>query len=263
MWFEPPTVCRWETIEETKISEKFENKRAESIQIQDSTRSKIHKTERSEKVIEDFDMLNIPSGVDLDCIMKEFVAPRLPNGYTIKVKEKLTRRKSSVMQIIELNDVSKVECIVSKSIKHIKEVLLPTNSPRSLHPKVVIKRPLRIIEKQTDTTLGDTPNVVYMFSKLLQDLDELCDKQMPYVEKHMEEISDLLSMSVLEEPEDVDVESVRNFSDISFLRSAGDYPWNLQKKEEAIEESQPLEDDESEEDSIEIDDDEIGDDFSR
>lgn len=87
---------------------------------------------------------------------------------------------------------------------------------------------------------NDCAKKVYMFSKLLKDLDELNELQYPYAEKQIEEISESLSMSVEEE----EVETEPDFS-ISFLRT-NDFPWN--KKAEKVDEQLPEE--ESEDSSV-------------
>lgn len=91
MWFEPPSVCRWETAEETKISERMENGFSNS---DISTKIK-RRLLKDRKVLEDFNMLNMPCGLDLYCLMQDFVVPRLPNGYEVRVGDKIVSRKSS------------------------------------------------------------------------------------------------------------------------------------------------------------------------
>lgn len=146
---------------------------------------------------------------------------------------------------------------------NIKYALIETNSPRPLFPKVTIKRELNVVEKMdrscsivTDCSNNDNDTYsersndsikkVYMFSKLLKDLDELNELQYPYAEKQIEEISESLSMSVEEE----EAETEHDFS-ISFLRT-NDFPWN--KKPDKNDE--PPVDEESEDSSIVEDGDE-------
>lgn len=81
MWFEPPTVCRWETAEETKISELLEKKR----NLHSAKKKRGSRKRQPPKIIKDFDLLNMPTGLDLYCLMQEFVVPRLPNGYMVKM----------------------------------------------------------------------------------------------------------------------------------------------------------------------------------
>lgn len=145
---------------------------------------------------------------------------------------------------------------------NIKYALIETNSPRPIFPKVAIKRELNVVKKidrsasiVTDISIendnvsersNDNVEKVYMFSKLLKDLDELNELQYPFPEKKIEELSESLSISVDEE----EVETEPDFTTISFLRT-NDFPWNFNKKPEKSDE-QPLE--EVSEDSSIVDD---------
>lgn len=142
---------------------------------------------------------------------------------------------------------------------NIKYALIETNSPRPLFPKVTIKRELNVVEKidrsssivtncsnendNSSERSNESVKKIYMFSKLLKDLDELNELQHPYPEKQIEEISESLSMSVEEE----EMETEPDFTSISFLRT-NDFPWNFNKKPEKGDEPPPEE--ESEESSI-------------
>lgn len=64
-----------------------------------------------------------------------------------------------------------------------------------------------------------------MFSKLLQDLDELSEKQTPFIEKQLDAISETLS--AISNQEEVENETEMMEFGISF-------PWNV-KKEEIVE----------------------------
>lgn len=184
------------------------------------------------KVVEDFDILNTPSHIDLSGLMRDFFMPNMPDGYTIKMQDK-----------------------APASIQNISDILCETNSPRWLFPKRMETRPLHIVEKPAtnDEEPGHSP---YLFSQMLNDLNELWEKQEPFFERQNEENSELLSMSVSDGQHTLDAESEPNFKEMSFLRSASDYPFNfLPKKEEPVDEAKKSEDEESEEDSIGIDDD--------
>lgn len=93
MWFEPPTVCRWELPEETNYSEhKKVSKKSKTKQLK-------KKHSQPPRIIEDFNLFNIPSGMDMYCIMQEFVVPRLPNGYSIRIDRVVgDRRRSSLLK---------------------------------------------------------------------------------------------------------------------------------------------------------------------
>lgn len=55
---------------------------------------------KTSDAINDFDLMNIPPNIDLNCIMKEVVIPRLPDGFTVKIEEKSIERKNSFLRII-------------------------------------------------------------------------------------------------------------------------------------------------------------------
>lgn len=245
LWFEPPTVCRWETTDETKASLKLESKQTENGPV--AKKSAItkqmpsvvnRKRPQPTKVVEDFDIMNIPSHIDLSGLMREFFMPNMPDGYTIKTRETDTGDAPT-------------------AIKSITDILCETNSPRWLFPKRAETRPLHIVEKPS--TNDDEPGQsTYMFSQMLKELNELWEQQEPFFERQNEENSEMLSISVTEGQDTVDAESEPNFKDMSLLRAATDYPFSfltLPKKEETIDEAKKCEDEESEEDSIEIDDD--------
>lgn len=121
---------------------------------------------------------------------------------------------------------------------HIKNVLQATNSPRPLHPKVILRRELMIKEREgveNDNAVRDS-KTVYMLSQLLRDLDQLCTEQEPYIERRLEEISDVLSRSPVEEIVEELVAPEADFGNASFLKSS-DFEWSFHKKE--LNENQP------------------------
>lgn len=232
IWFEPPTICRWETIQETEISEKIENKTAELIR-QRSMRSMLKKPrQRSEIVIEDFDLLRIPSRVDINFIIQEVIVPRIPDGYTIALSNIPTRRNSLIVE---------PEC---PKIDSAKDFLIPTDSPRPLHPKLASKVKIKIIDRKVKE---DPDRIEYLFSKLIQDLDDLRNKQIPQIERQMDEISELLSASVPDEQNSDSGDAEPQTDDMSFLRS-DEYAWGLSKKPETVKETKTPSD-ESDDDS--------------
>lgn len=194
------------------------------------------------KVVEDFDILNIPSHIDLSGLMRDFFMPNMPDGYTVKMPEKLTGDASTVVQSIN-------------------DILCETHSPRWLFPKRIETRPLQIVEKPS--TSDEQPGQsTYMFSQLINDMNELWEQQIPFFERKTDENSEMLSMSVSDGQDTVESES--NFKDMTFLRTGSDYPFSfLPKKEETIDETKKSEDEESEEDSIDLDDDVENENFDR
>lgn len=95
MWLEPPTVCRWETAEETKISEELERN---NLAEEKGGVKKLKSTAKPLKIINNFDLLNMPGDIDLYSLFQEFVVPRLPNGYTMKMRRPSTSRRSSSLK---------------------------------------------------------------------------------------------------------------------------------------------------------------------
>lgn len=89
-------VCRWELLEDTKQSEKIEKKINESLSEQLSDTSNA-KSIRNPKIVNDFNLLHIPSGTDLNFIMKEFVIPRIPDGFAIKVTNKFLGKSNQLL----------------------------------------------------------------------------------------------------------------------------------------------------------------------
>lgn len=190
------------------------------------------------KVVEDFDILNIPSHVDLSGLMREFFMPNMPDGFTIKMQEKIASDAPTAIQSIN-------------------DILTETNSPRWLYPKRTETRPLQIVEKPS-TSDTQPEQSTYMFSQLLNDLNGLWEQQEPFFERQSDEHSEMLSMSVTDGQDSVDAESESNFKDMSILRTGSDYPFSflpVPTKEETIDEAKKSEDEESEEDSVDIDDD--------
>lgn len=243
IWFEPPTVCRWETTEDTKVSLKLESKQNENAPAAKksvATLPSISKQKRSPptKVVEDFDVLNIPSHIDLSGLMRDFFMPNMPDGFTIKMQDKIASDPPAAIQSIN-------------------DILSETNSPRWLYPKRTETRPLQIVEKPS-TSDTQSEQSTYMFSQLLNDLNGLWEQQEPFFERQSDEHSEMLSMSVTDGQDSVDAESESNFKDMSFLRTGSDYPFSflpVPAKEETIDEAKKSEDEESEEDSVDIDDD--------
>lgn len=91
IWFEPPVVCRWESVEESNMSEKNEPK--EEAKLDNPCTTAISE---NRVVIEDFNLLDVPAGLDLFTILGNFVVPRMPDGYIVKMGDREVKsRKTS------------------------------------------------------------------------------------------------------------------------------------------------------------------------
>uniref|UniRef100_A0A1B0CGU5 Axonemal 84 kDa protein n=1 Tax=Lutzomyia longipalpis TaxID=7200 RepID=A0A1B0CGU5_LUTLO len=231
LWFEPPIVCRWECradVEETlrEDNEDIEGLLGETTAPDHTVGQKV-KSPPSVIEIRDFNLLFIPPRIDLYALMLDFVVPRLPDGYGVKIEDVTGERKNSLMKYT------------------IKEgVIHPTNSPRSLHPKVRLKKTLRILVRKSsqDTTESQSPSSSptpstddeeeekvpqnfrrvsvsmgssgkYMLSQFIRDLDQLIELQTPHLEAKIEEIASNLSS-----PADEAQEVPRKPSNVSLLR---------------------------------------------
>lgn len=251
MWLEPPTVCRWETPDETKISEQLEKSNVLTDKL---TKKKMKSPIKSLKCVNDFDLLNMPSKIDLYSLFQEFVVPRLPNGYTMKMRRpNSSRRRSSSLKgsrsllchfcrvkIKNLFLVSNFVGLIAADFEpSIRNSLQSTNSPRPLYPRATtVNQNLQLITK-TDENVDQQVPKTYLFSKLLQDLDELSQLQEPFVEKQLDEISETLSVisNPIEDEQETDVEFGLSF------------PWSI-KKEEIVEQHSDSESEDSMDESV-------------
>lgn len=232
---------------ETEASEKIENKSSNGqSSIHRSIKIVSRKTERAQVNICDFNLLQIPPKIDINFIIQEIIVPRLPDGYTIALSEPKSRPNSTVFSSVELQQ--KENRIVST-----KDFLIPTNSPRQLHPKRKLKFDVKIVERVAIEQNSDRESKCeYLFSQLLQDLDDLCDKQQPLIEKQMDEISENLSVSVTDEQGSDQPEP----DDSTF--KADEFTWNISRRETVPEVIEPVveESDDEFDESNEDDDDE-------
>lgn len=244
IWFEPPTVCRWETIEETEISEKIENKTTEPTK-QRSLKMMAKKPCRPEILIEDFDLLQIPPKIDMNFIIQEIIVPRLPNGYTIAMSDVSPRKNSLAM---DNDDESKIK--KPKSIQCARDFLIPTGSPRPLFPKLQSKLKFKIVERKTmvESTANQSE---FLFSKLIQDLDDMRNEQIPRIKRAVDDVSDMASISVPEEQDLDPGDEQPQMDEMSFLKS-DEFAWNLPKKPESIMDTVEPPSDESDDDLDEL-----------
>lgn len=248
IWFEPPTVCRWETLAETEASEKIENKPTCQLTTQRSIKNVSQKLHKSEVTIVDFNLLRIPPKIDINFIIQDVIVPRLPDGYTIVLSEPKSRCQSKALFSIE-KPTTTTECV---QIKSTEDFLIPTNSPRALHPKRRLKFDVKVIERTVNELSLNEPE--YMFSQLLRDLDDLHDKQLPQIQRQMDELSEILSVSLPDELTSDQGDNESTADDMLF--KGDDFAWNLTKKTEIIPEAIEPVADESDDDFNESDDEE-------
>lgn len=253
IWFEPPTVCRWETVVETEVSEQIENKsvNGESTAVhQRPIKMVSRKMQRSQISIIDFNLLRIPTNVDINFIIKEIIVPRLPDGYTIAISEPKYRPSSSSIEPFTIKS-QPIHKKGTAQINAIKDFLIATNSPRQLHPKRKLKFDVHIVDREVVESTSNERE--YLFSQLLRDLDDLNDKQQPLVEKQMDEISENLSASL---SDDASNDSDAQFNADDSFHRIEEFPWQLTRRGTMPDITpQAIEPDENESDDGDDDDD--------
>lgn len=195
---------------------------------------------RTEVSISDFNLLRIPPKIDINCIVQEIIVPRLPDGYTIVLGEPKPRPKSSTIFSSASESVKKEQVQIGST----QDFLIPTNSPRNIHPKRNIKFNVKILNRRPGES---NPNErEYLFSQLLQDLDDLHEKQQPKIQKFMDEISEILSVSIPDEQGSDVQETESNADDMQF--KVEDFTWNINKKAETVPEViEPIEEESEDE----------------
>lgn len=182
--------------------------------------------QRSHVSIVDFNLLRIPSNVDINFIIKEIVVPRLPDGYTIALSKPNYRPSTSKITPFSIEN----QCNGKKrytQIDTLKNFLIATNSPRPLHPKRKLKFDVKIVDRKDDHSKSNEHE--YLFSRLFQDLNELHDKQQPMIEKQMDEISEILSVSMSDGDNASNDSDAQLNVDDSFHRIE-EFPWQLTRR---------------------------------
>lgn len=260
-------MCRWEEVAETEVSEQIENKsiNGESTAVRQRRIKMVsRKMQRSQVNIVDFNLLHIPTNVDINFIIKEIIVPRLPDGYTIALSDPKHRSISSSMSSFTIKNQS-VHKKSTTQINVLKDFLIATNSPRQLHPTRKLKFDVHIVDRKVVDSKSNERE--YFFSQLLQDLDDLNDKQQPLVEKQMDEISENLSASLSDDASN-DSDLQLNADD-SYQRIE-EFPWQLTRRgtmpditQQAIEAEENESDDGDDDDMDESDHEQYEDAFSR
>lgn len=219
-WFEPPVVCRFETEEEfqeVKLLEEQMKRKArkdedddgdledEEVNIQEAKREKVVRKpakERKVKIVEDFNLIDIPRKINLQPLFEEFVIPMIPDGYEIKFEPKKSY------------DIGR-KCYKDK-IYTIDDIVYQTRQPRFLFPNSKTRKILKVVKDRSrfelspglefssdeendesmysvDSDQMSNNSNVYMFSKFMRDLEDLIDMEIPTFEKKIAEISSNLS----------------------------------------------------------------------
>lgn len=160
--------------------------------------------ERKVKVVEDFNLIDIPKKVNLKPLFEEFVVPMIPDGYEIKFEPKKSYNIGR-------------KCFKDK-IYTIDDVVYQTRQPRFLFPNCNTRKILKVVRDRSrfelsaglefssedendesmysaDSDLISSNSNVYMFSKFMRDLEDLIDLEQPSFEKKIAEMSSNLSMA--------------------------------------------------------------------
>lgn len=180
IWFEPPTVCRWETLEETAISEKIENKTADALPTIAQPAMKRAANKTAKLTIVDFDLHAIPTTIDIDYIVKEIILPRVPDGYAFQLNE---------MQQSGPNQGHQKNVIDATRTESLLDYLVEIDSPRQLFPTPIHTVNFEVIERAPNK--GE-----YLFSQLLKELDNLETEQIPRCLRPFESAAEVLGESI-------------------------------------------------------------------
>ncbi|ALC49871.1 CG15373 [Drosophila busckii] len=248
IWFEPPVACRWETHVET-----FEMELADGVKpatepeqsaasnaaattatpteatplstnaqpspLKSSPRAK-PRQQKSElstlqtlREVGDFDLRAIPSDVDLYGLVKDFVVPRLPQGFCVRLEQQTPQmdsngqRERQVMFLARQPHVRlgvaaaateattiDAEAAAPAAVAGIDAEFLNTLEPAELFPPLCFDKLLKFRQL---TPVAPRSGNCYLFSQLIEDMDRLWRLQLPR-EQHEEliqQISEQMSPS--------------------------------------------------------------------
>lgn len=221
-WFEPPIVCRFETedeFEEVKLLDEqmkkkirkddddLEDMEEEEVKVPETKKESVVRKptkERKTKIVEDFNLLDIPKKINLQPLFEEFVIPMIPDGYEINFEAKKSY------------DIGRK--FYKDKIYTIDDIVYQTRQPRSLFPNCNTRKMLKVVKDRSrfelspglefssdeendesmysvDSDQMSTSSSVYMFSKFMRDLEDLIDLEIPSFEKKIAEMSSNLSMT--------------------------------------------------------------------
>lgn len=213
-WFEPPIVCRWETKEETLESDpsfaKYLDKHQQMVHAVKQRKTKSLR-DRKTKFIEDFNILDIPSHIHLSSIVVNFIIPKLPESYTVKIIPQDEKKKGHLLLGGKKSREKKRKITKAPSSTGLTNIVYETKIPTYLFPPGCSSKILKIWNRRNklcypsiaeesddqgdyDDSDNDTQSnskakkKQYLFSKFMKDLDDLTDAKTPKFEFKVEEI---------------------------------------------------------------------------
>lgn len=162
--------------------------------------------------IGDFDLRAIPRNVDLYGLVKDFVVPRLPQGFCVRLEQQTPQSSSGLpqRQVMFLARQTHVRLGQAKattmsaraadpeqppSSLGIGAEFLDTAEPAELFPPICFDKLLKFRSLARPPPV--TPSGCYLFSQLIEDMDRLWRMQLPR-EQHeelLQQISEQLSPS--------------------------------------------------------------------
>ncbi|KAM8720390.1 hypothetical protein ACLKA7_006439 [Drosophila subpalustris] len=251
IWFEPPIACRWETHLETFESQLADGVKPEApaaaATAAETTATPTEATPlstnaqpsplkssprgpaklRSQKSdlagtqgqklheIGDFDLRAIPSNVDLYGLVKDFVVPRLPQGFCVRLEQTTPQSSSGQPQRqvmflarqthVRLGQVGQSKAQASgappvgaaqaETSLGIGAEFLDTDEPAELFPPLCFDKLLKFRTQPRPPPI--TSSSCYLFSQLIEDMDRLWQMQLPreQQEEMLQQISEHLSPS--------------------------------------------------------------------
>lgn len=161
--------------------------------------------------ISDFDLRAIPSNVDLYGLVKDFVVPRLPHGFCVRLEQHTPQSSSGQPQRkvmflarqthvrLGRGTVSEVEAtppppaLSTASSTGIGADFLDMDEPHELFPPLCFDKLLKFRTQARPPPV--TPSSCYLFSQLIEDMDRLWQLQLPreQQEEMLQQISEQLS----------------------------------------------------------------------
>ncbi|XP_036232258.2 uncharacterized protein [Bactrocera oleae] len=215
IWFEPPIVCRWETNFETLESNLTDGAKpplgnaanttatpTEATPLSTTTNAsplkgsprlpaKLRKRSSQKSTMEteclttvgtvrevsDFDLFNIPRGIDIYGLLQDFVVPRLPPGFCLRwekstpvLSSKRRQREGTAQRLIMLarhrsvnradETLNGTQALTTTSSgrkttlqvgqEYIRNEFLDWDEPRELFPEIEIKKLIKFKENTTD-----------------------------------------------------------------------------------------------------------------